>query len=56
MAALANNAKELKKCLAAQPRGNRAKAMLNANQVGNETNTNATATGGYTADDAAAVE
>merc|ERR1712187_378957 len=48
MAALSNNAKELKKCLASQPRGNRAKAMLNAN-MGNDTNTTATEKAGYAA-------
>merc|ERR1711972_843760 len=53
MAALNNNVKELKKCLASQPRGSRAKAMLNANQVGNETTTNSTGKGGYVANDAA---
>lgn len=52
MAALNNNVKQLKKCLASQPRGSRAKAMLNANQVGNES-TNATGSGGYGANDAA---
>merc|ERR1711953_336006 len=53
MAALSNNAKELKKCLAAQPRGNRAKSMLNANTGHAESDTNATEKGEYAGNDVA---
>jgi len=53
MAALSNNAKELKKCLASQPRGNRAKAMLNANTGHAESSTKASEKGGYASNDVA---
>jgi hemoglobin-like flavoprotein len=51
MAALSNNAKELKKSLASQPRGSRAKAMLNANTGRGESSTNVTEKEGYAAND-----
>merc|ERR1711953_1495369 len=53
MAALSNNAKELKKCLASQPRGCRAKAMLNANSRRGESITSAIEKKGNAINDAA---